>query len=211
MSGVHRIVILATALVPIVATLGAPDPDALSRAVANAFRTSGTAPSVDASAGRLLPTSTFEVATPPTTPLQAPNSTLQFQDTSSSFSVLTPDPRLLTSPPFLRAARGPVDGGRGLLLSSLYVSFATLQGLDAHSTILALNRGARESNAIVAPFTDSRPALIALKAGTAAGVLYMTDRVARQNKLAGIVIMAAANSAYAMVVANNYRIASRLR
>ena len=204
MSGVHRIVILATALVPIVATLGAPDPDALSRAVANAFRTSGTAPSVDASAGRLLPTSTFEVATPPTTPLQ-------FQDASSSFSVLTPDPRLLTSPPFLRAARGPVDGGRGLLLSSLYVSFATLQGLDAHSTILALNRGARESNAIVAPFADSRPALIALKAGTAAGVLYMTDRVARQNKLAGIVIMAAANSAYAMVVANNYRIASRLR
>ena len=210
MSGVHRIVILAMALVPIVATLGAPDPDALSRAVANAFRTSGTAPSVDASAGRLLPTSTFEVATAPTTPLQAPNSTLQFQDASSSFSVLTPDPRLLTSPPFLRA-RGPVDGGRGLLLSSLYVSFATLQGLDAHSTILALNRGARESNAIVAPFADSRPALIALKAGTAAGVLYMTDRVARQNKLAGIVIMAAANSAYAMVVANNYRIASRLR
>jgi hypothetical protein len=91
------------------------------------------------------------------------------------------------------------------------VSFATLQGLDAHSTILALNRGARESNAIVAPFADNRPALIALKAGTAAGVLYMTDRVARQNKLAGIVIMAAANSTYAMVVANNYRIASRLR
>ena len=190
MSGVHRIVILATALVPIVATIGAPDPDALSRAVANAFRTSNAAPSVDASAGRLLPTSTCEVPTPPTTPLQAPNSTLQFQDVSPSFSV---------------------EGGRGLLLSSLYVSFATLQGLDAHSTILALNRGARESNAIVAPFADSRPALIALKAGTAAGVLYMTDRVARQNKLAGIVIMAAANSAYAMVVANNYRIASRLR
>jgi hypothetical protein len=205
MSGVHRIVILATALVPIVATLGAPDPDALSRAVANVFRTSNAAPSVDA------PVSRVDVAAPATTPLQVPNSTLQFQDASSSSSILTPDPRLVTSPPFLRAARRPVEGGRGLLLSSLYVSFATLQGLDAHSTILALNRGARETNAIVAPFADNRPALIALKAGTAAGVLYMTDRVARQNKLAGIVIMAAANSAYAMVVANNYRVASRLR
>jgi hypothetical protein len=204
MSGVHRIVILATALVPIVATLGAPDPDALSRAVANAFRTSNAAPSVDAPVGQV------EVTVPATTPLQAPNSALQFQDVSPSFSILTPDPRLVTSPPFLRA-RGPVEGGRGLLLSSLYVSFATLQGLDAHSTILALSRGARESNVIVAPFADNRPALIALKAGTAAGVLYMTDRVARQNKLAGIVIMAAANSAYAMVVANNYRVASRLR
>ena len=59
---------------------------------------------------------------------------------------------------------------------------------------------------MIAPFADHPAALIALKAGTAAGVIYMTDRVRRHNRIASIVIMAAANSAYATIVARNYRI-----
>jgi hypothetical protein len=100
---------------------------------------------------------------------------------------------------------------RGALVSSLYVTFIGLQVLDAHSTIRALDRGARESNPVVAPFAHNTPALIALKAGTAAGVLYMTDRVRRHNRLASIVLMVAANSAYATIVSRNYRIVASQR
>ena len=107
----------------------------------------------------------------------------------------------------------PVEAAqrRGLLISSLYASFVTLQALDAHSTRRALNHGARESNPLIEPFAHNTAALIALKAGTAAGVLYMTDRVRRHNRVASIVIMAAANSAYATIVARNYRIAASQR
>jgi hypothetical protein len=90
----------------------------------------------------------------------------------------------------------------------LYSSFIVLQALDAHSTIRALDRGAREANPMIAPLADNTAALIALKAGTAAGVIYMTDRVRRHNRVASIIIMAAANSAYATIVARNYRIAA---
>ena len=93
-------------------------------------------------------------------------------------------------------------------MSSLYASFITLQALDVHSTLRALNHGARESNPLIEPFAHNTAALIALKAGTTAGVLYMTDRVRRHNRVASIVIMAAANSAYATIVARNYRIGS---
>jgi hypothetical protein len=96
------------------------------------------------------------------------------------------------------------------VMTSLYVSFVALQGLDVHSTLAAVRHGARETNPAMAALADRPAALVALKAGTAAGVLYMTERVRRRSRLGALLMMVGFNSAYATVVANNYRVLNRL-
>lgn len=199
-----RVLVLTGAILSLAVTIGAPAFDGLPRAVAKLFTATPSesawtfAPEfVDffeqgGTADAVSPTKlSFQV--PTETPV--PSRPLGFQ------SVATDTP-LTIQPPVERAAP------RGALVTSLYVSFIGLQALDAHSTIRALDRGARETNPMIAPLADNTAALIALKAGTAAGVIYMTDRVRRHNRLASIIIMAAANSAYATIVARNYRIAA---
>jgi len=173
-----RVVVLTAAILSIVATVGAPALDGLSRAVAKLFRESAVE-----TAGLTFPDLS---AIPRRAALD-----------SQSVPI---DPPLILPPAAAPGSR------RGPLISSLYVSFVALQALDAHSTIRALDHGARESNPMIAPFAHNTAALIALKAGTTAGVIYMTDRLRRHNRVASIVIMAAANSAYATIVARNYRI-----
>ena len=107
------------------------------------------------------------------------------------------------------ATAGPGHEGRGVLIP-LYASFVVLQALDAHSTLLAVSRGAKETNPIAAPFVEHPAALVAFKAGMTVGTLYMVERVRRHSRVGAIVLTAAFNSAYATVVANNYRIAARL-
>jgi hypothetical protein len=109
-----------------------------------------------------------------------------------------------TAPPL--KTRATNDAGRGALVP-LYVSFATLQMLDAHSTIRALDAGGVEANPLMRGVADRPAALVALKAGVAASTIVLTDRLRRRNKVGAIVLMAALNSAYAVVVSNNYRAA----
>jgi hypothetical protein len=106
------------------------------------------------------------------------------------------------------AGRGRSRSARALL--PLYLSFVALQGLDVHSTLTAINRGARETNPMMGAFVDRPAALVALKVGTAAGVLYMTERVRRHSPLGAVLMMVAFNSAYATVVANNYRVIGQI-
>lgn len=109
------------------------------------------------------------------------------------------------------AAESPRTGGRGSgALAPLYASFVALQALDVHSTMRAVDRGARESNPIMAPFAERPAAFVAMKAATTVGVLYMTERVRRHSPWRAIVMMAAFNSVYATVVANNYRLGNHL-
>ena len=109
----------------------------------------------------------------------------------------------------LARVREPERPG-GQVLVPLYASFIALQALDVHSTLRAVNRGAVEANPIMAPFADRPAAMVAFKAGMAAGIVYMTERVRRHSPLAAIVMMAAFNSAYVTVVANNYRVGNQI-
>ena len=127
------------------------------------------------------------------------------------------DARLLPTGPEdegqARAEIPAASAGRreyGGVLTPLYVSFVALQGLDIHSTLMAMNRGARETNPMMAGLVNRPAAFVALKAGTAAGVLYMTERVRRHSPLGAVLMMVAFNSAYATVVANNYSVLSRM-
>jgi hypothetical protein len=96
-----------------------------------------------------------------------------------------------------------------MTLRSLYATTATMQMLDVHSTVKALGRGAVEANPLMSGIVQHRAAFVAAKAGLAAVTIYATRRMARNNKVGAIATMIAMNSAYAMIVANNYRIAHR--
>jgi hypothetical protein len=175
---------VALSLLVVLATIGAPGADLLEHAVAGLFAVDPVTPAAaEPVAPRPLILTVPDAVLPPATAAQLPQT---------------------------ESAAAPARA-RGALLCSLYASFIALQTLDVHSTLLAIDRGAVEANPIMAPFTDHPPALVAVKMGTAAGILYMTERVRKRSRFGAIVMMAAFNSAYASVVANNYRIADRLR
>ena len=106
--------------------------------------------------------------------------------------------------------QGGAPASRPRALAPLYVSFATLQALDVHSTLRALDGGsAREANPILGAAAGSPAAMIALKAGAGAGLIYASERLWKRNRVAAVAMMVAVNSAYAIVVAHNYAVAGR--
>ncbi|MCH7750325.1 MAG: hypothetical protein IH939_19775 [Acidobacteria bacterium] len=94
-------------------------------------------------------------------------------------------------------------------LLPLYVTFAALQMLDAHSTTTALKNGAVEENPVVAALAGHTGVLYATKIAATAATVYIGEKLWRKNRFAAIMTMVAINSAYAVVVHRNYGIANR--
>jgi hypothetical protein len=109
------------------------------------------------------------------------------------------------------AAAGPHEGRRDrpAALVPLYLTFAGLQALDVHSTMAAVGAGRREANPMVRSALDSPAHLLLLKGGTAAGVVFLSEKIWPRNRTAAVVTMFALNSAYVTIAANNYRAAKR--
>lgn len=103
----------------------------------------------------------------------------------------------------VRTMRQPAD--RGVLLP-LYLSFATLQVLDAHSTVRAVRAGGVEQNPLVGSLAGRPAGLFALKAGVAVSTIVLADKVRVRSRAGAIILMAALNSVYGVVVARNYSI-----
>jgi hypothetical protein len=95
------------------------------------------------------------------------------------------------------------------VLIPLYASFASLEALDVVSTLHALNAGAREGNPLLAGAAGSPAALAAIKGATGASLIWATEHLRRDHPVAAVVVMVAANSALAAVVAHNYSVARR--
>jgi len=140
------------------------------------------------------------------------------------FQVAPPAPRPVVAPPRVAAAdQGPtlvnatigrpeLAGGRPLLLPVLYASQIALQALDAHSTFSALDRGGVEANPLMKQVAGNRGAMLAVKAGAAAGTIWAAERLWRRGNRAGaIALMVVANGVTSAVVAHNYKVASALR
>jgi len=108
-----------------------------------------------------------------------------------------------TSVPAPATPAKPAAPARGALLP-LYVSFAALQALDAHSTLRALNAGASEANPLMGGLAGKPAALVAVKAGLAASTIYLVEKMRLRSRTAAIVLMTALNSAYLTIVAHNY-------
>ena len=97
-------------------------------------------------------------------------------------------------------------------LPAMYAMQAALQALDAHSTYSAINRGAVEANPLMQGVVQNKGAMMAVKAGVAAGTILLAERMwKRGNRMGAIATMLVANGVTAMVVANNYRVAQSLR
>jgi Domain of unknown function (DUF5658) len=107
------------------------------------------------------------------------------------------------------AAQQPSAARRPSVLVPLYVSFATLQGLDVHSTLRAPEFGGREANPIVGGMLGSPAAFIAAKVGMSASIYFVSERLWKRNKTAAVLTMIALNSTYGAVVAHNYAVEAR--
>jgi hypothetical protein len=105
------------------------------------------------------------------------------------------------------AARVPPRRPRSLV--PLYITFGTLQALDAHSTLRGISSGQREANPVVNGLAGRPGAVVAIKAATAATTILVTEQIWKRNRLAAVATMVAVNSAYAVIAAHNYRMASR--
>jgi hypothetical protein len=92
-------------------------------------------------------------------------------------------------------------------LLPMYVSFAVLQGYDYATTASALSSGAgREANPVMAPIVGNRAAFLAVKAGTAAGTMWIAERMWKKHPVGAILFMAALNGMTATVVTHNVRV-----
>lgn len=94
---------------------------------------------------------------------------------------------------------------RPALLRPLYVSFATLQVLDAYSTYRATERGYRELNPMLQPASNNLGAMLALKAGATAATIFAVEKLWKRNRTAAVLTMVGINAAYGFVVSHNYR------
>ena len=113
--------------------------------------------------------------------------------------------RELPAPPTVPAQPNKKMGNA---LPLMYAGMVALQALDIVSTRKALNQpGAYETNPMFDMVGGSLAGTIALKAGATAGIIVLTERVRKTNKVAAVATMIALNSAYATIVAHNYAIA----
>ncbi len=110
--------------------------------------------------------------------------------------------------PAFRSARAQK---RSSLMSALYASTFTMQALDVHSTLKAFGAGAVEANPLMTDVTKNKLAFVALKAGIATSTVLAAHNMARTNKVAAVMTLVAINSAYAMIVDHNYKVARNLR
>jgi hypothetical protein len=75
----------------------------------------------------------------------------------------------------------------------------------------ALNRGAREANPLMQGAASNGGTLLAVKAGVAAGSIFVAEKLWRRNRAGAIATMVALNVVTAAIAAHNYAVASRLR
>ena len=106
----------------------------------------------------------------------------------------------------------PMRHERPHWLTPMHIATVTLQMLDAHSTYSAIH-DARivEANPLMRSLAERPAALVAVKAGVAAAIVYSTEKLARRHRVAAFVSALAVNSAYSMLVARNYSVAEQNR
>jgi hypothetical protein len=122
----------------------------------------------------------------------------------TSWSAAAPVPFRRNSP--ILGKRNPLPPRRSALLISLYVSHGLLQVLDARATSRALRTGsAQEGNPLMRPLAGQPAALVALKLGVAAGIIYGIDRLHRTHPRLAMISLGTINGGYLYSVQRSYR------
>jgi hypothetical protein len=129
--------------------------------------------------------------------LQAPTLLKSADEAAASASVGPSTPA--------QPATALLEQRRPATLIPMYVSFSTLQILDAKSTLDVVGRGGAEANPVMKGVAGNPVALFAVKAAGTTGVIFAAEKMWKKNKPAAVIFMLAANSAMAWVVNHNYR------
>jgi hypothetical protein len=95
---------------------------------------------------------------------------------------------------------------RPAALPLLYVGLAGLQAYDVYSTRTALGRGASEANPLMGSVAGSTTGLVVAKAASTAGIIFISERLWKKNRVAAILTVAIANGVMAAVAMNNARV-----
>ena len=93
------------------------------------------------------------------------------------------------------------------LLPVLYGTYASLQVMDIVSTQKAVAAGAREANPLMQQ--GGMGTAIAVKAASAVGMVFASEKMWKKHRVGAIVLMAAVNGVSAAVIAHNNHNASR--
>lgn len=94
-------------------------------------------------------------------------------------------------------------------LIPLYLSFATLQGLDIRSTTRALEAGHQEANPIMRPLADHPVAMALAKTAGTCVTVWAAEKLSKRSRRTAVAFMAGANAALATIVWHNYRVERR--
>ena len=94
---------------------------------------------------------------------------------------------------------------RPAILPAMYVTSAAVQAMDVYSTTMALKAGARESNPVAAPFAGNPGSMIGLKVVSTASAIYFTEKMWKTNPVKAVLVLAAINSATAMISMHNMK------
>jgi hypothetical protein len=121
----------------------------------------------------------------------------------------------ITAPsPGNEPARPAIDAHRTsgyASLRALSISAAALQGLDAYTTLAALNGGAQEANPMMRGAARNPALLIAVKSSMTAATIYAAHRLWPRNKAAALAVLAITNGVMATVVARNMSVLNQVR
>ena len=104
--------------------------------------------------------------------------------------------------------------GKGIANAAMMVTYSTafvVQMYDAHTTIRAIDAGAREVNPLLGPFSSTPRTIIAIGLVRATAIDLALRSIAQRNKWAAVALGAGINSAYLMVAAHNNRVADGMR
>jgi len=96
--------------------------------------------------------------------------------------------RRLTNPEFVR---------------KLYYGYAALQMTDAATTLVSVNRGAREANPFLQNVARSPAAMIGIKAATITGTILILEKVRKDHPVVATASLIAINATLAIVAVNN--------
>lgn len=111
----------------------------------------------------------------------------------------------------LSILRGRPWSSQSKTMVPLYATTAVMQALDVHSTLQAFKGGAVEGNPIMAGIAAHKPLFVAVKSAVAVGTIMAVRSIAKRHKVRAIVALVAMNSAYALIVSHNYKLARSLR
>ena len=108
----------------------------------------------------------------------------------------------------IQAWPGVPQSPRGLM-PALYAGNIALQVMDTHSTFRALDAGLVESNPLMGWTTAHPVAFVSMKAAATASTILVAEKIRKKYPRRAALFMAGVNTAYALIVLDNYRAPTR--